>query len=186
MRGAMGEPAPAGASLASSRDPYAGLPFGWYGEVPAFQVRLERDLARIKGISGPVTRHLDEHQLRYEVPGLEVPGDLEIHNITIVFWPDHSLARRFGIPACDYPIVSTDVRRTRKHENSDGTLCLWAAFDPPERRWNHLQGLGTLVEVIRTHLFLEHHWLMTGGPGRGEWIIPDAPHGPPQARSHAA
>lgn len=160
-------------------DPYDGSPFGWYGAEPAFHVRVERGMRSIRDIAGPVTSVLTDRELVYSVPGLAVPGDLERHDLTIKFHrtqlPDWTL----GIARCDYPDVFTSVDRPRKHQHSYGALCLWASYDPPEQRWWHGDGLLSLVEIARAHLFLELHWWHTGGDHGGEWVVPDAPHGLP-------
>lgn len=108
---------------------------------------------------------------------LQVPGDLKHHNIAIVF--DKSPPAWANGPAQDWPRVFTDVDRPRKHHYPDGSLCMWAPFDPSERRWHHRDGLHVLVEIARRHLFCEIHWWRTGGPEGGEWPVEDAPHGLP-------
>ena len=164
---------------ARSRDPYANSPFGWYGAEPAFLLRLERNL---KHIPEPVTCIEGARELIYKVKDLAVCGDLEAHNLRIVFEPDPYLARHTGLPPCDYPCIYTDVDRPRKHNHADTGLCLWEPSDPPERRWQHQLGLHSLVELPRRHLFCELHWWRTGGARRGEWPVEDAPHGLPAAR----
>lgn len=165
--------------LARSRDPYAGSQFGWYGAEPAFLLRLERNLMRIPE---PVSCVEGARDLVYNVNGLVVCGDLETHNLRIVFEPDPYLSRHTGLPPCDYPSVYTDVGRPRKHNHADFGLCLWDAHDQPDRRWQHQQGMHSLVEITRRHLFCELHWWRTGGVQGGEWPVDDAPHELPAAR----
>jgi hypothetical protein len=160
-------------------DPYATTAFGWYAHDPVFQVMLERGLRQIDDIAGPVRRELADSRLSYYVPGLHVPGDPATHDLRIEFQPNPLGAWAAGIASCDYPRVFTSVARPRKHENPDGSLCLWASYDPPERRWWHGDGLRALVEITRRHLLLELHWYATGGRKRGEWAVEDAPHGLP-------
>jgi hypothetical protein len=79
----------------------------------------------------------------------------------------------FGLAPRDYPRVFTSLHRPRKHCFPDtGALCLWFPDDPPARRWTSEHGLRLLIEIVRRHLLLEQHWLLTG-----EWAIEDAPHG---------
>ena len=146
-----------------------------------FQIILERT---IRDIPERVDRQIIETKLSYSVSELKVPGDVERHNIEISFvqvpppWAN-------GIPACDYPRVTTDVDRPRLHVNGDTSLCLWAPFDPPARRWWHRDGIHNLVELVRRHLLFEIHWWRTGGHRGGEWPFPDAPHGAPDTWSAA-
>jgi hypothetical protein len=169
----LAEPVPLPLGRTLHRDPYPDSPFGWYGAEPAFQILVERNMAKVEGIARPITRVQGSKTLRYEVVGLEVPGDLERHDLAIVFHCGLLGEWACGIAACDYPAVFTSVDRPRKHQNPNGSLCLWAPFDPPERRWWHGDGLKALVEIVRRHLLLELHWWRTGG----EWAVEDAPHG---------
>lgn len=123
-------------------------------------------------------RRLTESRLTYVVHDLKVPGDLDLHTVQVTFTKEPP-PWASGIPACDYPRVTTNVVRERLHVNGDGSLCMWAPFDPPARRWWHRDGLHSLVEVTRRHLFLENHWWRTGATKGGEWPVPDAPHGTP-------
>lgn len=114
--------------------------------------------------------------LRYRVDGLVVPGDLQHHDLRIDFGRGPLGEWALGIAPADYPSVYTSVNRPRKHANADASLCLWASYDPPERRWWHGQGLLVIVEIVRRHLLLELNWWRTGGPRGGEWPVEDAPH----------
>ncbi|MGW7137721.1 hypothetical protein [Streptomyces xanthophaeus] len=69
---------------------------------------------------------------------------------------------------------------TSKHRYStDGALCLWYPYDPEECRWTSPKGLLHQLEIVWTHLFLEHYWRLTDGENGGEWLVEDAPHGLP-------
>lgn len=160
-------------------DPYLGTTSGWYGHDPVFQITLERTM---NAVPEPVRRVVRANELAYLVGDLDVPGDLEAHNITIRFLPTPP-AWAAGIPPCDYPSVFTDVDRPRLHQNRDGSLCLWAPHDPPDRRWWHGDGLRALVEITRRHLLCELEWWRTGGTKGGVWPIEDAPHGGPDVWS---
>jgi hypothetical protein len=51
------------------------------------------------------------------------------------------------------------------------SLCIWYPNDPPERRWVPQDGLLSLIEMTRIHLFKEAFWRETG-----EWLGEEAPH----------
>lgn len=160
-------------------DPFDETEFGWYGNDPVFRIMVERNLRAVCGVGRPARGQLLGDRLVYVFGDLEVPGDLARHDLKVVFRPGPLPAWASGIAACDYPSVYTSVDRPRKHFHSDGALCLWASFDPPERRWWHGDGLLPLVELARRHLFFELHWWRTGGGRGGEWLGDEAPHGVP-------
>ncbi|HVP03707.1 MAG TPA: hypothetical protein VMT10_14145 [Solirubrobacteraceae bacterium] len=51
------------------------------------------------------------------------------------------------------------------------SLCIWYPDDPPERRWVPSDGLLTLIEMTRLHLFKEAYYRETG-----EWLGDEVPH----------
>jgi len=51
------------------------------------------------------------------------------------------------------------------------SLCIWYPDDPPELRWVPSDGLLSLIEMTRVHLFKEAYWRETG-----EWIGEEVPH----------
>jgi hypothetical protein len=51
------------------------------------------------------------------------------------------------------------------------SLCIWYPDDPPEQRWVPTDGLLTLIEMTRIHLFKEAYWRETG-----EWLGEEVPH----------
>jgi hypothetical protein len=63
------------------------------------------------------------------------------------------------------------------HRYDDGSLCMWYPWDPPEQRWAFSDGLLVLLNYIQAHLFREAWWRE-----KGEWLGPEAPHGPPKER----
>ncbi|WP_405442551.1 hypothetical protein OG373_34815 [Streptomyces avidinii] len=70
---------------------------------------------------------------------------------------------------------------SKRRYSTDGAMCRWYPYDPEERRWTSPKGLLHLFEIVRTHLFLEHCWRLTGGENGGEWLIEYAPHGLPRS-----
>ncbi|KAA6224419.1 hypothetical protein CP973_14360 [Streptomyces albofaciens JCM 4342] len=88
----------------------------------------------------------------------------------------------YGQRPQDFPRVHAKPGAPSKHRySSDDALCLWHPLDPDERRWTSSKGLLDLIEVVRTHLFLEHYWRLTGGEPNGRWLVEDAPHGLPRS-----
>lgn len=53
-------------------------------------------------------------------------------------------------------------------------LCIWYPHDPPERRWTADDGLLSLIEMSRVHLFKEAYWRDTG-----EWLGDEVMHRAP-------
>lgn len=51
------------------------------------------------------------------------------------------------------------------------SLCIWYPDDPAEQRWVATDGLLSLVEMTRVHLFKEAFWRETG-----EWLGEEMPH----------
>ena len=51
------------------------------------------------------------------------------------------------------------------------SLCIWYRADPPELRWVPADGLLTLIELTRVHLFKEAYYRETG-----EWLGAEVPH----------
>jgi hypothetical protein len=54
------------------------------------------------------------------------------------------------------------------------SLCVWYPDDPPERRWTANDGLLSLIETTRVHLFKEAYWRETG-----EWLGEEVAHSQP-------
>jgi hypothetical protein len=50
-------------------------------------------------------------------------------------------------------------------------LCIWYPDDPPERRWVPRDGLLSLIEMVRIHLFKECYWRE-----KHVWLGEEAPH----------
>lgn len=86
----------------------------------------------------------------------------------------------YGLSWQDYPRVFADPGALSLHRMpTDGALCLYYPWDPPERRWRYENGLVQLYDVIADHLYKELWWRHTGGHKGGEWPGEDAEHGEP-------
>lgn len=57
------------------------------------------------------------------------------------------------------------------------SLCIWHPHDPPERRWIPRDGLLSLIEMVRIHLFKEAYWRE-----KHVWLGDEAPHRQPGAK----
>jgi hypothetical protein len=149
----------------------------WYGVQPAWWAPLERDARRRFGSALLHTYH--RGSLTYELSGLDVIGEPAPVNVKVRFYENPPYATSGQGPR-DFPRVHAKPGASSKHRYSDdGALCLWHPLDPEERRWTSAKGLLDLIEIIRTHLFLEHYWRLTGGEHGGRWLVEDAPHGMP-------
>lgn len=173
----------------------------WYGTDIGFQRALEAGLSdELEHIRAVTVRLADSSRsarlggtrvLVYEHAGLDVPARRDPVPVRIEFHerPNYST---YGLPAADYPRVFADPGAISKHRLPGDTLCLWFPRDPDDRRWHAADGLLTLLNNVRNHLFFEDHWRATGGfggPGRpgGTWLGDEAPHGFPDAEGlHAA
>lgn len=71
------------------------------------------------------------------------------------------------------PKVFVDGLNDSPHRYSDHSLCMWYPDDPPDQRWLFSDGLLVLLNFIQAHLFREAWWRE-----KGEWLGPEAPHGP--------
>lgn len=199
---------PVAADAATGRRPHAKSRTGrarktpaalWYGATISFQRHLEHGLhdtpEHRHGVSANVTprgRRIHTHYrvLTYHHAGLDVPGRRHRVPVQVHFYedPDHYT---YGLPAADYPRVVADPGAESKHRMPDGALCLFFPGDPPEKRWQHTDGLVSLFEIVRRHLVLEDYWRESGGfgdrrgKGAGVWLGDEAPHGFPDERSVA-
>jgi hypothetical protein len=73
------------------------------------------------------------------------------------------------------PKVVVDGPTESPHRYPDRSLCMWYPHDPPEQKWVFEDGLLVLLNYIQAHLFREAWWRE-----KGEWLGPEAPHGPPK------
>lgn len=136
-----------------------------------------------------VSRWPGERILVVEHAGLDVPARREPVPVRIEFHenPDYNT---YGLHAGDYPRVLADPGAISKHRLPGDALCLWFPRDPEERRWHHSDGLLTLFNTARNHLFFEDYWRSTGGHGgpgqpEGIWLGDEAPHGFPTQENAA-
>lgn len=171
----------------------------WYGSSIEFQRAIEAELdghAEHRGQvtcrladASIVTRHAGQRVLVYEHAGLDVPARRRPVSVRIEFHEDPDYDT-YGLPAPDYPRVFADPGAVSKHRLPGDALCLWFPRDPDDRRWHHGDGLVTLFNNVRNHLFFEDHWRATGGHGgpgqpEGTWLGDEAPHGFPTQESAA-
>lgn len=148
----------------------------WYGVQPAWWAPLERD-ARHR-FDGALRHTYAAGRLIYEVKELDVVGARPL-DVRISFF-EHPPYDTYGLQPSDFPRVHANPGAASKHRYpQDDALCLWHPYDPEEHRWTSENGLLDLIEVVRTHLFLEHYWRLTGGAQGGRWLVRDAPHGLP-------
>ena len=59
-----------------------------------------------------------------------------------------------------------------KDHGQRSSLCIWFPDDAPDQRWTASDGLLSLIEMTRVHLFKEAHWRETG-----EWLGAEVAHG---------
>ncbi|MEL7667032.1 MAG: hypothetical protein AAGU73_02365 [Actinomycetota bacterium] len=69
------------------------------------------------------------------------------------------------------PRVWTADPRPLKHQFTDGSLCMWYIWDPPDKRWVYEDGLVALLDLAKLHLYREERYRETGC-----WMGPEAPH----------
>ena len=146
----------------------------WFGADAAWCIPFERE-ARRKYRSRLALSQAVGH-LTYTLVDIEVPGDAARHRLEIAFFRN-PFYDTYGQPPQNAPLVRAWPLRESKHRFRGGALCLWQPDDPQERRWTSELGLYALIELAIRHLFMELHWLATGGRRGGEWILEDAPHG---------
>lgn len=159
--------------------------FPWYASTLEFQDEVERGLASHVEHAGQVAaslapqagRKANNRVLVYQHCGLEVPGRYELAPVLIEF---HEQSDPSGLAPRDYPRVVADLDLESPHRLLDDALCLWFPDDPVEQRWTSSDGLVSLLDIVRNHLFFEDHWRRTGGSDGGEWLGREAPHGRPE------
>ncbi|MGI3200604.1 hypothetical protein ACRJ4W_23030 [Streptomyces sp. GLT-R25] len=144
----------------------------WYRAQPVWWAPLERDARRHFGDALRHTYHRDSPA--YDLAGLDVIGEPDPLDVRIRFYKEPPYLT-YGQRPEDFPRVHAKPGVPSKHRHSfDDALCLWYPLDPEERRWTSSKGLLDLIEIVRTHLFLEHYWRLTGGESGGQWLVEDA------------
>ena len=131
----------------------------WFDDLPslyAFERDARRELGALRRRELTRPRRL-VYELSVEVPGydeqrrvhIELPASASIEPRVLVDGPDRS-----------------------PHRYADGSLCMWHPDDPPARRWTPDDGLASLIDCIRVHLFQEAE-VRHDRPWPGD----EAPHG---------
>jgi hypothetical protein len=126
-------------------------------------VRFERGVHRAyPGLGSTVTgRGMNArviYTLTVDVPEYEHGG----MKITLSNWTAPGAAR-----------ITVGGPSESPHRYSSDELCIEYPGDPPDARWTADDGLLTLIDLIRAHLFREAYWRETGA-----WPGPEAPHDP--------
>jgi hypothetical protein len=145
----------------------------WCGSSAAWWVPFERSARRRYGNELRIDHRHD--RIDYLVP-LDVLGRTEAVPILVQVWarPPYCC---YGLAPEDYPRVYGDRWRDSPHRHPDDALCLYKPTDPPGRRWRSIDGLDSLLELVRLHLFYEDTWRLTRRRGVGIWAGPEARHG---------
>ena len=148
----------------------------WFGAEAAWWAPFERDARRRYGEL--LTIVLAHRRVTYRHAGLEVPGRFAAIPVTVEFYaaPPYDC---YGLSAQDYPRVFADPGVSSPHRMPDDSLCLFFPRDG-ERRWRSEDGLLSLLNITRDHLFFELHWRESRGRS---WLGPEAPHGLPGKRA---
>lgn len=145
----------------------------WYGSTVAWWAPFERDARRRDGDLIQIA--VGYRRLTYRHSGLEVPGRLDLVPVRVEFFAEPPYYC-YGLPPSEYPRVFADPGAASKHRMGDDALCLFYPGDDDGHRWRSEDGLLSLLNLVRDHLFFELHWRATGGR---EWLGPEAPHGFP-------
>ncbi len=150
----------------------------WYGLQPWWQVWLEAGARTEHGTDFRLDLQLDRiiYRLPVEVPGRRAPVEvrIEFHQR-----PPYDC---YGLPPEEYPRVFAAPDVTSPHRMpTDHALCLYYPKSPPGQRWRPTNGLLSLIDLTRDHVFLEDYWRTTGGERGGIWLGAEASHGFPQA-----
>jgi hypothetical protein len=78
----------------------------------------------------------------------------------------------------DYvPVIKADGPGSPHRYANNGSLCLWHPDAAADEKWVFEDGLLALLNHVQAHLFREAWWRETG-----EWLGPEASHGPPKQR----
>lgn len=148
------------------------------GLQPWWQVWLESG-ARIEH-GTDLQLDLQRDRITYRLP-VEVRGRREAVEVRIEFHqqPPYDC---YGLPPEEYPRVFAALGVTSPHRMpTDQALCLYYPMSPPGQRWRPANGLLSLIDLTRDHVFFEDYWRATGGERGGTWLGAEASHGFPQA-----
>lgn len=135
-------------------------PRPWYSDVPR-RLRFEREArALYPSLHGNRVGTGRRSRVVYRVH-VALP-DFEARTVVITL--SNATAPRLWRVTADGPTDSP-------HRFGDRALCLWHPDADPDLRWKHDEGLLTLVQIVRVHLWQEAYWRETT-----EWPGPEIPH----------
>ncbi|HWM55525.1 MAG TPA: hypothetical protein VNO20_09075 [Solirubrobacterales bacterium] len=141
----------------------------WYQHFPT-RLRFEREArAAYPHISMREVGARKRSEVAY---GLKIPvPEYEDRSIELVF-PRMIARPEFTRVYADGPTESPHrYRASERDKQGRSSLCIWDPDDPPELRWVPEDGLLSLIEMTRLHLFKEAYWRETG-----DWPGAEAPH----------
>lgn len=145
----------------------------WYGLQPSWQIPVEAGARREHGDSLRLGMHMDRiiYRLPVEIPGRRnpVPTEIVFHHR-----PPYSC---WGLHPAEYPRVFAAPGESSPHRMPDDALCLYFPHSPAHERWQPVNGLLALIDLVRNHIFFENHWRATGGYAGGEWLGAEQAHG---------
>lgn len=135
----------------------------WYGDEPGFIRTLERSLEADVEHRGLVTRKVTAafaagapRILQYAHAGVDVPSRPNIP--VLVEFHEFPLYPTYGRHPRDYPRVYADLGAASPHRLGGDALCIYYPDDPPDRTWQHSDGLALLFNLAANHLFFEEYW----------------------------
>lgn len=130
----------------------------WFDDLASLYA-FERDARRELG---GLQRDEDARPRRLVYPlELDVPGYDDRRQVRI----------EFPATSAVLPRVLADGPADSPHRYEDGSLCMYHPDDPADRRWIPADGLASLIDCIRVHLFQEAE-ARAGRPWPGD----EAPH----------
>lgn len=143
----------------------------WTDNLPLrlrFETPAQREYPRIKRtFEGHRQAAHVVYRLSVPVPEYESRAiELRFHRTTT----QPQFARAYADGPTDSPHRYAPHRQDRQRRSA---LCVWYPKDPPELQWVPGDGLLSLIDLTRIHLFKEAYWRETG-----EWLGPEAPHDP--------
>ncbi len=108
--------------------------------------------------------------------GLTVPvGEYEPRKIELLF-PRTTPEPRPSRIYADGPDASPH-RYAPHPKDPRSSLCIWHPDDPADRKWVPGDGLLSLIEMVRIHLFKEAYWRE-----KAVWLGEQAPHPTPESK----
>ena len=121
-----------------------------------------------------------ERGIRDAYPAMKVSATGRGMNATIIYTlmvevPEYPPRRvTISFPNWSTPSVATvtaDGPTESPHRYREHQLCIWHPDAPPQERWMPEDGLLSLIDHARVHLFKEAYWRETG-----VWPGPEAAH----------